>query len=367
VAASSRLDPSDPRTDAPNDGVPPRDVDHAGPTGPLDLGEIQRSAGARSADERPRRGLRGGGSTPQRLAAGGLVLAVLAGGYAFQQVRASDAEAAAVEQRTAEAQLAADLGEVRDTIATPARDGQNTASALLRHQLLLIAGEGPDTDVGDRLVTDLRESADELADAATTPLPERPTILPVATVDPIYARLSGLEAQAADLAETYRVAADDTEQALAAVRELETAAVAYADTSSLPSTDDPDAVADVWRAEAERLDGYQDAIDAAADVPAAAPLAAAHQQLVDGMRELTDDALARLGADDIAGYNALLSDRLGQDDPFGFSAALDEARSQVADEAIDGPLDDARERGLGLLTELDELRRTTPAQLAEIP
>jgi hypothetical protein len=364
VAASSRLDPSDPRTDA----VPPshQDVDHAGPTGPLDLGEVQRSAGARAAVERPRRGLRGGGSTPQRLAAGGLVLALVAGGYAFQQVRAADVEAAAVEQRTAEAQLAADIGEVRDTIATPARDGQNTASALLRHQLLLIAGEGPDTEVGDRLVADLREAADELADAATTPLPERPAILPVATVDPIYDRLSGLEDQAADLAETYRVAADETEQALAAVRDLEAAAVAYADTSSLPSTDDPDAVADVWRAETDRLDAYQEAIDTAADAPAAAPLAAAHQQLVTGMRELTDDALARLGADDVDGYNALLSDRLGQDDPFGFSAALEEARAQVADEAIDGPLDDARERGLGLLTELDELRRTTPAQLAEV-
>jgi hypothetical protein len=46
---------------------------------------------------------------------------------------------------------------------------------------------------------------------------------------------------------------------------------------------------------------------------------------------------------------------------------LTDARSEVAEDALAGPLDEARERGLGLLTELDELRRTTPAQLAELP
>jgi hypothetical protein len=355
VAASPRLDAPEP--DSPTTSAP---------TGPIDLNAVHETAADRdraSAEAGPRRRV----SVPNALAVVGLVLALVAGGYALQQVRAADAEATANEQREAQAELAADVGEVRETIATPARQGQNTSSALLRHQLLLIAGEGPDPAVGDRLVADLREAADELEASASTPLPERPAVLPVATVDPVYDRLAGLEEQAADVAGTYREAADQTEASLAAVRDLEAAAVAYADTtSSLPSTDDPDTVAASWRAEGERLDAYQEAIDAAADAPAAAPLADAHQQLVTGMRSLTDDALERLGADDLDGYNALLADRLGGDDPFGFAAALTDARSAVADEAIAGPLDEARERGLGLLTELDELRRTTPAQLAEV-
>lgn len=305
---------------------------------------------------------------PRRLIAAVAVLAVLAGGLAFQQIRAADAEATANEQRQASAQLAVELGEIRDLLATPARDGQNTASALLRHQLELVAGEGPDAEVGDDLVAQLRTAADELADAATTPMPDRPMVLPVATVDPVYDRLEGLEGQAAALATVYADAADQAEAALEAVRQLEAAAVAYADTvDQLPSTDDPDAVAEAWQAERDRLADYQDTIDAVADQPAAAPLAAAHGVLVAGMGELADDALARLSDGDIDGYNALLSDRLGVDDPFGFGEALADARTEVADDAIAGPLSDAREGGLGLLTELEELRRVTPAQLAEIP
>jgi hypothetical protein len=362
VSVSSRPDaPDQPHTDphatdASATGAGPTNE----PTGELDLRAVDEAAAADGDPARRRRVTKG-------LVAGGLVLVLAGGAFAVQQVRAADAENAAAEQRSAEAELAADLGQVRETVAAPARDGQNTASALLRHQLSSIAGEGPDAEVGDQLVADLREAADELEAAAGTPLPERPEILPVATVDPIYERLAGLEDQASDLAVTYREAADETEEALVAVRDLEAAAIEYSDTDDLTSSDDPDTVAASWQAEGDRLDAYQDAIDAAAEQPLAAPLADAHQQLVDGLRQLSTDALERLGADDIDGYNALLDERLGDEDPFGFTAALEEARAEVADAAIDGPLTDARERGFGLLTELEELRRTTPAQLAEVP
>ncbi|MEX1164549.1 MAG: hypothetical protein WEB03_13330 [Nitriliruptor sp.] len=300
---------------------------------------------------------------------GAVVLAVLmiASVFAVQQIRAADAEATANEQREARAELAADLAEVRDAVAVPARDGQNVASALLRHQLALIAGEGPDTDVGDRLVADLQEAADELEAASTTPLPERPQMLPVATIDPIYARLEGLEGQAADLAATYRDAAEHASASIGSVRALEAAALTYADsTDQLPSGDDPDVVADAWRAERDQLEAYASAVADAADDPVVAPLAEAHDQLVTGLRTFADDAIERLEADDLDGYNALLAERLGGDDPFGFAAQLAEAREEVSQEALAGPLEDARARGLGLLTELEELRRITPAQLAEV-
>ncbi|MEX1178174.1 MAG: hypothetical protein WEB09_06905 [Nitriliruptor sp.] len=295
------------------------------------------------------------------------VLGLIAGSIAIQQVRNADAEARAAEQREARAELAAELGDVRRAIAEPARDGQNTATALLRHQLALVAGDTPDPELGDGLVADLRTAADELDEVATTPLPDRPQILPVATVDPIFARLEGLEQQASDLAGTYRSAADEAEGSLESLRALEAAAITYAGSSDqLPSGDDPDAIAAAWEAERDRLATYDEAVTAAAERPSSAPLAEAHRSLVDGMSQLADDAIELLGADDLDAYNALLADQLGGEDPFGFAAQLADARAEVADTAVDGPLEDARARGLGLLTELEELRRITPAQLAEV-
>ncbi len=299
--------------------------------------------------------------------AAALATLLVASAFAIQQIRAADAEATANEQREARAELATDLAVVRDAIAVPAREGQNGATALLRHQLELIAGEGPDTGIGDQLIADLRVAADELDAASGTPLPDRPQVLPVATVDPIYARLEGLEDQAADVATTYRDAADHAEASIGALRELEAAAMAYADsTDQLPSGDDPDVIADAWRAERDQLETYAAAIADAADDPVIAPLAAAHDQLVTGLRTFADDAIERLEADDLDGYNALRAERLGGEDPFGFASQLTEARDEVARAAVEGPLEEARARGLGLLTELEELRRVTPAQLAEV-
>jgi hypothetical protein len=305
----------------------------------------------------------------RRLAFGAVIaLVALGGGLLVQQVVRADAAATAAEHRAASAELARDVESLRGALADPAHEGQVAATALLRHQLLLVAGEAPDPAVGDGLVDQLRLAGQELAEAADTPMPDRPSILPVATVDPVFDRLTGLEAQASDLAERFGVAADEAEAWLTAVRDLDEAAMAYgASSEELPSTDDPDAVAAAWRAEHDRLDPYAAAIDQAREHEASAPLAEAHAQLVEGMRELADDAVARLGADDLDGYNALLADRLAGDDPFGFSSQLEEARAEVADAAIDGGLEETRARALGLLTELEELRRAAPAQLAELP
>jgi hypothetical protein len=311
----------------------------------------------------------GGRRRPRYLLVGALIAVVgLVGGFAVQQVVAADAAATAAEQRTARADLAREVETVRSAVADPARDGQNAASALLRHQLFVIAGETPDASVGDRLVEELRVASDGLAEAATTPIPQRPSILPVATVDPVFDRLAGLEGQASELAATFADVAEDAASWLAALRGLDDAALAYAGSvDQLPAGDDPDVIAAAWRAEHERLDAYADAVERASDHEASAPLAEAHGQLVDGMRTVADDAVRRLDAGDVDGYNALLADRLAGDDPFGFAAALEDARAEVADATIDGPLEETRGLALGLLTELEELRRVTPAQLAELP
>lgn len=305
----------------------------------------------------------------RRLAIGAAAAAALVvGGIVTQQVITADAAATAAERRAATAEFARDVEAVRSTIADPAREGQTAATALLRHQLLLVAGEVPDPAVGDGLVEQLRTASTELTAASTTPMPPRPDILPVATVDPVFDRLRGLEEQAADLAARFEVAADDAETWLTAVRDLDEAALTYAGSSEdLPDTADPDALADAWRGEDDRLEPYADAVEAAAGHEASAPLADAHALLVDGMRELATEAVTLLEAEDVDGYNALLADRLAGDDPFGFRAELDTARAEVADAAIEGPLEETRARALGLLTELEELRRATPAQLAELP
>lgn len=307
--------------------------------------------------------------TRRRLLLGALALLVAIGGFAaVQQVRAADAAATAAEQRSARAELARDVETVRSAVAAPARDGHHAASGLLRHQLLVLAGDDPDPTVGERLVAGMQEAADQLDAAADTPMPQRPAVLPIATVDPVFDRLTGLEAQATEVAALLRETAEDATAWLAAVRDLDEAARAFADsTEQLPSDGDPDAIRAAWEAEGERLDAYADALERAADHPASAPLAEAHRGLVDGMRELSTEAVATLEDGDVDGYNALLADRLGGDDPFGFGSALDTSRAQVADAAIDGPLENARARALGLLTELEELRRATPAQLAELP
>jgi len=84
------------------------------------------------------------------------------------------------------------------------------------------------------------------------------------------------------------------------------------------------------------------------------------------MRRLTADALDALEDGDLDAYNALLAERLGGEDPFGFASALEDARAEVAEAAVDGPLEDARGRALGLLTELEEVRRATPPPVADV-
>lgn len=301
------------------------------------------------------------GRRRRRAVAGSLAVVALAGGgIAAQQVASADAAATERERASASTELRQEIATVRTALADPARDGHVAASALARHQLAALAGGDEDPELTDRLVGELREAADELEEASRTPLPDRPDVLSVSAVDPVFERLDGLEQQAARLAERLHAVADEAETFETSRTALNTAAAAYADGAASASGSTPDEVAASWRDERERLDDYAAAINEAREVPALAPLANAHALLVDGMYVLTDDALADLDQGDLDGHNARLEDTLAGDDPFGVAEALGDAKAQLADRWASGPLQQARGEALGLLTELEHLRRATP-------
>ncbi|MTV24284.1 hypothetical protein FTX61_02430 [Nitriliruptoraceae bacterium ZYF776] len=292
-----------------------------------------------------------------RASLGLLVLA--GGGLAAQQVASADAAATERERAAASTSLHHDVSALRTALADPARDGHVAATALARHQLAVLAGDADD-DLTEQLVEDLREAAAQLAEASGTPLPDRPEVLSVAAIDPVFARLDGLEQQAAQLAERFTVAADEAASFDASLRELDAAAAAYAEGAADASGSTPEEVAASWDDELERLEAYDEALAEARELEALRPTVEAHERLVDGMRELAEAAQDDLADGDLDAHNERLEETLAGDDPFGVVAALRDARTDLAERWAEGPLQQARSEALGLLTELDHLRRATP-------
>ena len=312
---------------------------------------------------------RRGGSGRRRLAAG-VALAVAIGGgvVVVDQVRSADAAAVDAATSQAERDLLREVGAVRASLADPARAGQDVATTLLRDQILAVSGEPVDTDRTEALLGQLRDAADRLDAAAAQPLPDRPVALAVDSADPVYARVDALRSQAADLAERFRTTADDTEAWNAALAEVVAAGTTYAaSTEQLPDGDDPDVVADAWRAELDRLDAFRADLDAASDPeagPSLQPLVDAQLRLADGMTEVAEASIGHLEDGDIDAYDALLDDRLSGSDRFGVSSALADARERIGAQLVgQGSLERSRAFALGLITELDDLRRTAPEQL----
>lgn len=306
-----------------------------------------------------------------RLAAGTAALAVTAGLVAGAvQIRAASAEQQQHAKAEARLDLNREVSELRAALTGPASQAQIAAAALRLNLHETVTGSDRDADaIADdraRLVAQLRTAADALEEASTTPLPERPSVLSVAVVDPVFIRLERLENQAAETAERLRLAAKTAEDFGAAADTLQAAAEAYlATVDNLPDSSDPDTLATNWRNELVRLDRYQQAVDEAAEVGELALLVDAHRVLIDGMREVAQQAVSLLEDGDLDGYNALLAAHLDTDDPFGFRTTLKEATElSVRGTALER-LRDARGYALGLLTKLELLRRDTPAAIAD--
>jgi len=309
-------------------------------------------------------------SRSARIAAAVAGVAVVAGATgAVLYDREQTAAAQRAELAAATSTLTTEVSQLRHAVAAPAHDAQQTTAAL--RVLVAEAITGSDRDPAGvlddvrRVADQLRGHADRLDEAAASPLPPRPAALAVAGVDPLFARLEPLDGQARDLAEHLRVSADRVEALASTATGLHVAAADYAATTQdLPTGNDPDVHATAWRAELERLAAYRAAVDEVADDAALAGLADAHVGLLDAMDGLAADALAELEAGDIDGYNARVA--TGVDDDV--IATWREGLTAGARAALDAPgvhhLDHSRALTLGLVKELDNLRRSSRLALA---
>jgi hypothetical protein len=290
-------------------------------------------------------------------AVAGLVQARNATGHAQAQARAD-----------AQQQLSNELRMVRAAFATPAHAGSDATAALRILAAGAILGSERDTadlaaDLDRRLAT-LRDAADALEDASVHPIPDRPSALRVAVVDEVFGQLEPLDDQAARTATHLRDAADHTARVTAASLDLARAASDYAAGSDeLPDSDDPEQIASAWRDELDRLADYDAAVSTAETVAAAAPLAQAHRELVDHLIGLANAAIDDLEGDDVDAYNERLTDELGRDSLDALTTEVADASQAVLDPTL-RELELAQDHVLGLLDQLERIRRATPATIA---
>jgi hypothetical protein len=288
-------------------------------------------------------------------------------GGAVLRARAADAEA----ERLAAArfELAQDVRAVRVGYAAPARDGRRAAASLrvLLAETLTGTDRTPEalSSELDRRIRALRDAADRLELASDRPMPEPPSDLSTDVTDPLFARLDGLDDQARTSADHLRAAADVAERLGTLAHRLTTAASEFAATAEeLPDSDDPDAVLAAWSEEADRLAPYretaEDTLDAA-ESRELEELAEAHLAIIGQLAEAAEDARAALADERFDAYN---------EDREASLAAVEELHAQLV-AAIDSavraavaPVEAAEERALGVLNELEQLRRETPVGLA---
>jgi hypothetical protein len=302
---------------------------------------------------------------PNRATASLVGAAVLAaGGLAIVQVRSEAAAAAEAEQLAAQQELDREVYALRTELVTPAHLAERTAADLLVAVVETVTGSARDDEAVrttlDTLVEDLHLAADQLDEVADQPLPARPQAVPVPTADAVFGRLETIEVQASDVAAQLRQAAERAETFAAAAHGLSSAAAAYAATTGdLPDSDDPDVLATAWRSERDRLDTYRQAVDVAADTDGLEELAASHQQLIDTLRSLADDAVTALEAGDIDGYNARLASVLDDEDAGSVGDDLIAATEAALEAATVAEIHEARTAVLELLIDLEDLRRVT--------
>jgi hypothetical protein len=282
-------------------------------------------------------------------------------------LRSAASEASLAEERQARTEFARDMGELRRSLSVPAHTARTSTAALRLNMAELVTGSDRDAAsiAQDRedLVDQLRQAADQLDAHSDIAAPAAHEDLPAETVEPALDRLEGLDEQARWVAGQLRAAADDVEQWATVAEELRESTEALLALDA-PGTDDPDELADRWREELETLGPYREAAEKAADREDLAALGEAHLQLIDGLEDVAEQAIERLDDGDVDGYNQLLDEELSDEDPFGFGEALDDAVSETLGDGPIAEVEEAQERTLGLLAELEQLRRSTPARSA---
>ena len=300
----------------------------------------------------------------------GLVVAVA---VAMVVAATLDARATTAAERQAaaeaRAELSHDLTHLRNAAATPARSARTEIAALRRTFAEAITGSDRDvTQVLDEVearIAAIEEAADQLTAAAGLAHPAPASILPVGTTAPILSRLDALDAQTLATSDRLRAAVSDISEVARAAVELRRAAKAFAAAADeLPDSDDPDRVAEAWIDELDRLAPYREAADAAAAHATLEPLASAHLLLLDDLEDFARAAVDDLEAGDLETYEDRRTAALATTDEVvdRFTAATHEALQRAT-----ADIEAAEERALGLLHELEALRRATPARAAVPP
>jgi hypothetical protein len=284
------------------------------------------------------------------------------------QVRLATESAQQQARTDAQQGLSTDLRAVRASFATPAHAGSDATAALRILAARAILGGDQDvadlTEDLDRRLATLHATADELELASVHPLPDRPSELRIAVVDEAFAQLLPLDDQAATTAGHLRRAALHTGEVTEVALALADAAADYAVAADdLPDSDDPDEIAAAWQRELNRLDDYDAAVTVAESVEAAAPLTRAHRELVDHLTGFATAAVADLDGDDVDAYNERLAAELAPDTRTDVTAAVAVASHEVLDDTL-RELERAQDHVLGLLDQLERLRRATPATIA---
>jgi hypothetical protein len=300
-----------------------------------------------------------------------VAVAVLALALVAIQLRANAVAAEAEARALAEQQLANDVHSVRETLAAPALEARaGTASLRLLLAETVTGATALDADDRDTLATidaragALRTAADRLDTAAATPHPRPSGDLPAEAIDDLVQRLGPVDAQAHATAALLRDAAGDAVATARAAHELHAAVAALAEhTAELPDSDEPEAIAAAWTAEEELRTTYLDAIDAAAELPVLAPLTAVHRDLAERLTSVADEGAKALADGDLDAYNDRLEEQLGALDHEELRDELRDATASSLAAAV-AEVEAAEEHALGLLHELDRLRRDTPTLVA---
>ncbi|MFP5308644.1 MAG: hypothetical protein ACLGIR_03585 [Actinomycetes bacterium] len=286
----------------------------------------------------------------------------------------SQEQAARVEAQRADArvELARDVIAAATELVEPARQMDLDAEALRRtlEDLLLVSDRTDEELAEDRatLLAALEADAERLRALVVQPTPAVDPILDRERVEPVLDGFEGARAEATALAEEAERAVADAEAWATAVELLAARAAGYAaSVSDLPGTEDPDELAELWRAEREPLEALADAADRAAAVPGLEELAGAYREYATANLAWIDEAVELLGSDRAEEYNERLDDLFGVPDPFGFNLAVSRATSGALRAPALEALTDLRRRTLQLRRDLAELDRDIATRLGGRP
>lgn len=298
--------------------------------------------------------------------------AVGAGSMTTAQLRAEQA----VQRERAEAD--AQLGEAVDawrrettTAALLGRDAAASLRVLLAETIMGSETDGSEpADEGtldglDRRVGQLRDAAEQLRAAASDAPDRAPEGASATRAETLLARVATLADQARATADRLEAAAEDArrlgEAAFGLTTEARTYAAKAAEATERVAEEegDPERLLAVWRDEADRLAPYRRAAETAAEHPVLYPLAHAHLELLDALEATASEAVDQLERDDLDAYNAAREQRLATTDTL--ARRLVTAIDRTLPPAV-AVLEAGEDRALGLLTELEELRRAFPRE-----